>query len=384
MSRYKIPYRAAPTAIPITEKTKKDVLRVLENPRQVNEIELFEKEFSKFCNSKYTLTVNGCTSAMHLGLLACGVGRGDEVITQPNSFVTTGDCITYMGAIPVFADIDGETLTIDPESIKEKITPKTKAILPVHMYGHSCDMDPIMEIAEDHNLSIVEDAAHSVGAKYKGKMLGSLGDNNITCFSFGGKVLTALGPGGVAVTNNEEYYEDMLMRRYAGQMPIKGDVDSLTYDNLHFTEHVIGYNLRMDHMRCAVLRNQLPGVDDANTKRRKSAKEYNELFEELDFVTTPVERDWAYHVYLHYVARFPRRDELQNYLDKNGIQTHVLYKIPLHLQEDTFMSMFNFKKGDFPKTEKAKAENLGLPQDPNMTSEARKEVVERIKKFYKS
>ena len=129
MSRYKIPYRAAPTAIPITEKTKKDVMRVLENPRQTNEIELFETEFSKYCNSKYTLTVNGCTSAMHLGLLACGVGKGDEVITQPNSFVTTGDCITYVGAKPVFADIDGETLAIDPVSIKEKITPKTKAIL---------------------------------------------------------------------------------------------------------------------------------------------------------------------------------------------------------------------------------------------------------------
>jgi dTDP-4-amino-4,6-dideoxygalactose transaminase len=384
MSKYKIPYRAAPIAIPITEKTKKDVLRVLENPRQTNEIELFEREFAKFCNSKYTITVNGCTSAMHLGLLACGVGLGDEVITQPNSFVTTGDCITYVGAKPVFADIDEKTLTIDPESIKEKITSKTKGILPVHMYGHSCDMDPIMEIAEDYDLSIVEDAAHSVGAKYQGKMLGSLGDNNITCFSFGGKVMTALGPGGAAVTNNEEYYENMLMRRYAGQLPIKEDVDSVTYDNLHFTEHVIGYNLRMDEMRCTILRNQLTGVNDANLKRRDSAKEYNELLNEFDFVTTPVEKDWAYHVYLHYVARFPRRDDLQKYLDKNGIQSHVLYKIPLHLQEKTFKSMFNYKKGDFPITEKAKAEILGLPQDPNMTSEARKEVVNKIKMFYQS
>ncbi|MFH1836068.1 MAG: DegT/DnrJ/EryC1/StrS family aminotransferase [Methanobacteriota archaeon] len=328
------------------------------------DVSKFEEEFASFCDSKYCVGVGSGTEALHLALLACGVGPGDEVITVPNTYIATVLAITYAGAKPVFVDIDPETYNIDVSSLSEKITAKTQAILPIHLYGQPADMDPILDIAAEHDVRVVEDACQAHGSEYKGKRVGSLGD--VGCFSFyPGKNLGAYGDGGAITTNNEEVYEKVMMLRNYGQ--------KVKYHHL-----VKGFNSRLDTMQAAILRVKLRHLETWNELRRKNAQSYTALLEDSD-VITPIEKDYSKHVYHLYVVRSKNRDGLAKYLGEKNVYTGIHYPIPVHLQE-AYRDL-GHSKGDFPVTEEYSKNILSLPMFPELTSEEVEKVAEVISDF---
>jgi dTDP-4-amino-4,6-dideoxygalactose transaminase len=309
-----------------------------------SEVVALEEEFAHYCGANHGIAVNTGTSALHLALLAAGIGAGDEVITVPFTFVATTAAICYTGATPVFVDIDPISYTIDVTKIEAAITERTKAILPVHLYGQPADMDPILEIARRHGLVVIEDAAQAHRSEYKGRRVGSIGD--IGCFSFyPGKNLGAYGEGGMVVTNNPEYTRTIRMLRDWGQE-----------QRYH---HVLkGYNYRMDGLQGAILRVKLRHLDKWTEARRAHAAQYNKLLAGLDLVT-PTVMPYSYHVYHVYAVRSPQRDWLQQMLNKQGIQTGIHYPIPVHLQPA--YADLGYKLGDFPHSELAAQEVFSLP-----------------------
>ena len=314
-----------------------------------SEVAAFENEFAEYCQAGNGVAVNTGTSALHVALLAAGIGPGDEVITVPFTFVATVAAIDYTGAKTVFVDIDPVSFTMNPDAIEEAITPKTKAILPVHLYGQTADMDPILEIAKKHGLVVIEDAAQAHGAEYKGRRAGSIGD--MGCFSFyPGKNLGAYGEGGMVVTDNSEYVRTMRMLRDWGA--------EKKY------EHVLkGFNYRMEGMQGAVLRVKLRHLENWTEGRRAAASRYNELFSDSGIVT-PEAMPWARHVYHVYAIRAPHRSEWQSALQEQGIQTGIHYPIPVHLLPA--YSDLGYKAGDFPHAEQAANEVLSLPMFPEL------------------
>lgn len=280
--------------------------------------ERFEEEFSKYVGAKYGIGVNSGSDALFLGLKAVGVGKGDEVITVSHTFISTADAIVRNGAKPVFVDIYPDTYCIDVSKIEEKITGRTKAILPVHLYGHPADMEPIMELARKYRLFVVEDACQAHGAEYKGKKVGSIGD--LGCFSFYPiKNLGAYGDGGMVVTADEELAGKLRMLRNYGQ-PQK------------YHHDFVGVNSRLDEIQASILRVKLKHLDEWNGKRRRVAKLYDELLRNSHIIK-PVEKEYAKHVYHLYVIRCKERDRLQQHLIANGIQTQIHYPIPVHRQK---------------------------------------------------
>lgn len=332
---------------------------VLESTQFVlgREVNTFEEEFANYCNAKHGIAVNTGTSALHLALLAAGIGPGDEVITVPFTFIATVAAIYYTGATPVFVDIDPASYTIDVTQIEGAITERTKAILPVHLYGQPADMDPLLDIAKQHGLVVIEDAAQAHRAEYKGKRVGSLGD--FGCFSFyPGKNLGAYGEGGMVVTNNPDYAHTVGMLRDWGQ--------ETKY------HHVLkGYNYRMDGVQGAILRVKLRYLDAWTEARRTHADLYNELLANSS-VKLPVEMPYSHHVYHVYAVRLPQRDQLQKKLNDQGIQTGIHYPIPVHLQ--AAYADLGYSSGDFPHSEAASNEVLSLP----MYAELSKEQVEHV------
>ncbi|WP_341524666.1 DegT/DnrJ/EryC1/StrS family aminotransferase [Nostoc sp. UHCC 0302] len=328
------------------------VLKVLESTQFVlgNEVTALEQEFANYCSAEHGIAVNTGTSALHLALLAAGIGAGDEVITIPFTFVATVAAICYTGATPVFVDIDPVSYTIDVTQIEKAITERTKAILPVHLYGQPADMGPIMEIARRHGLTVIEDAAQAHGAEYKGQRIGSIGD--IGCFSFyPGKNLGAYGEGGMIVTNNPEYAHTMQMLRDWGQ--------ERKY------HHVIkGYNYRMDGIQGAILRVKLRYLEKWTEARRTNAAQYDALLKNVS-LTIPTVMPYSRHVYHVYAVRSPQRDELQQKLNDQGIQTGIHYPIPVHLQPA--YSDLGYKIGDFPHSELAAKEVFSLPMYAELT-----------------
>ena len=326
--------------------------RVLESGQFVlgEEVAAFEEEFASYCGAKHCVALNSGTSALHLGLLAAGIGAGDEVITVPNTFVATVAAICYTGVHPVFVDIDPGTYNMEPNKIESAITKNTKAILPVHLYGHPADMDPILEIAQRHGLRVIEDAAQAHGAEYNGRPIGSVGD--IACFSFyPTKNLGAYGEGGAVTTNNTDDAQRIRMLRDWGQ------------DRKHHHE-LLGYNYRMDGIQGAVLRVKLRYLDEWTEARRRHAARYNDLLANID-VQTPTDNESVKHVYHLYVIRVRERDVLQTGLRKNGIQTAIHYPAPVYLQP-AYLHL-GFKVGDFPDAERAAAEVLSLPICPELS-----------------
>lgn len=316
------------------------------------EVELFEKEFSHFSGAVYGIGVASGTEALYLSLLALGIGSGDEVITAANTFVATVLPISYTGARPVLVDIDKETYNIDIALIRKAITRKTKAIIPVHLYGQPLDMDPIMKIAKEYNLKVIEDACQAHGAEYKGKKVGGIGD--VGCFSFyPGKNLGAYGDGGMVLTNNEKVAQKIrMLRNYGSQTKYYHDFK--------------GFNSRLDTIQAAILMVKLRRLEQWNEARRKHALKYNELLKESD-VTTPIERGYARHVYHLYVIRVKDRDKLLEHLKGRGIFTGIHYPIPVHLL-DAYRDL-GYKEGEFPVTEKCSKEILSLPMFPELTEE---------------
>lgn len=328
------------------------IARLLDSSQFVlgSEVDGFEEDFAGYCGAAECVALNSGTSALHLALLAAGIGPGDDVITVPFTFVASVAAILYVGARPILVDIDPRSFTMDPAAIEAAITPRAKAILPVHLYGQPADMDPILEMAKRHSLVVIEDAAQAHGAKYKGRRVGNLGD--IACFSFyPTKNLGAYGEGGAVTTNNAEYARTIRMLRDWGQ------------DRKY--HHVLrGFNYRMEGLQGAILRVKLRHLDEWTEARRSAAGKYNRLLADCN-LQRPTEMLWARHVYHLYTLQTQDRDALQAALQAEGIQTAVHYALPAHLQPA--YADLGYSRGTFPESEKASKEVLSLPLYPEIT-----------------
>jgi len=341
------------------------ISKVLESSEFVlgSEVAAFEREFAAYCGTSECIALNSGTSALHLALLAAGVGANDEVITVPFTFVASVAAILYAGARPVLVDIDPRSFTLDPAAIEAAITSRTKAIMPVHLYGQPADMDPIMEVARRHGLAVIEDAAQAHGAKYNGRDVGSIGD--MACFSFyPTKNLGAYGEGGAITTDNAEYAKKVRMLRDWGQ--------DRKYHHL-----LRGYNYRMEGLQGAILRIKLRYLERWTEARRAIAKQYDRLLADCG-VLLPSEMPWARHVYHVYTLRTENRDGLQQALAAEGIQTAIHYAEPAHLQPA--YSDLGYSRGTFPNSEAAAEQVLSLPIYPELSEEAVLEVARAVKK----
>lgn len=331
-------------------------------------VKKLESDIAKYSNVKHGVGVGNGSDAILIALQAAGVGEGDEVITTPFTFFATAGSIARVGAKPVFVDIDPVTFNIDPAKIEAAITPRTKAIIPVHLYGQMADMDPIVEIAQKYSLAIIEDAAQAIGAKYKGKTVGEMGTAAAYSF-FPTKNLGAYGDGGMIVTNDDDIAEKCRIIRVHGSKP-------------KYYHRVLGYNSRLDEIQAAILNVKFPHLNTWTEARRKRAAYYTErLNEKLSgVIQTPVEKEGNYHVFHQYTLRVPQRDELQQYLNEQGIATMIYYPLPLHIQP--VFNHLGYKEGDFPEVEKASKEALSLPMYPELKQEDQDYVIEKIVEFY--
>ena len=352
------------------------------------EVQKLEESFNSFLDVKHSIGVSSGTDALLLALMAIDIKPGDEVIVPTYSFFATAGVVSRLNAIPVLVDMDPVTFNIDPQKIEEKITSKTKAIIPVHLYGQSADMEPIMEIAKSENLIVIEDGAQAISAQYKdGRMAGTIGD--IGCYSFfPSKNLGCFGDGGLVVTNDNDLEHIMRIKRVHGGEP-------------KYYHKVIGGNFRIDAIQAAVLNVKLPYLNSWSEGRRKNAERYNRLFidaglaeetgrikfDEDNMVLLPeavyqgIDGLVSYHIYNQYIIRVEKRDELRQFLSDNEIYTEIYYPVPFHLQE--CFSDLGYRKGDFPLSEQAGDSSLALPIYPELSDEQLIYVVETIKKFIK-
>jgi dTDP-4-amino-4,6-dideoxygalactose transaminase len=338
------------------------------------EVSAFEGEFAQYCGARYGVGVGSGTDALYLALKAVGVKEGDEVITVANSFIATALAISFAGARPLFVDIDPDTYTMDPNAlerlVKNRIVKgkgqKIKAIIPVHLYGHPAEMGSIMDIANRYDILIVEDACQAHGAEYRGRKVGSLG--TVGCFSFyPTKNLGGYGDGGMAVTDDEDVYENMRLLRCYGEQK-----------KYH---HVLkGGNSRLDEIQAAILRVKLQYLDQWNNERRERARIYMRMFDDLKEITRPAEKEYARHVYHLYVIRTDEREALCAFLHRNGIETLIHYPASIHLQEA--YRELGHREGDLPLSEKASREVLSLPCFPEITASEIEEVAGAIRRFF--
>ncbi|MCL4788641.1 MAG: DegT/DnrJ/EryC1/StrS family aminotransferase [Verrucomicrobia bacterium] len=327
----------------------------------------FEKDFARFCGAEHCVAFNSGTSALHVAMLLLNVGRDDEVISTPHTFVATSWAISYVGAKPVYVDIDEDTFNLNPALIEKAVTPRTKAIMPVHLYGHPFDIDPILAVAKKHNLPVVEDSAQAHGAKYKGRTIGTFGE--ISCFSFyPGKNLGACGEGGALVTNNAAYAARARSLREHGS-------------SVRYYHDEVGFNYRMEGIQGAVLGVKLKKLNDWTAGRRRVAHRYHDLLKDTP-LQLPREAAWAESVYHLYVVRHPRREELKKHLEAHGVGCALHYPLPLHLQK--CYASLGYKEGSFPVAEKAARECLSLPIYPEMTDAQVQRVAEVIHDFFRS
>jgi dTDP-4-amino-4,6-dideoxygalactose transaminase len=360
----------------IKEEIDEAVRRVVEGGMFIlgSEVEAFEAEIAAYLGVKYAVGVSSGTDALQLALLASGIKAGNEVITTPFTFIATAETIAKCGATPVFVDIEPKTYNIDPAKIEPKITGRTRAILPVHLYGQSADMKPILELAREHHLKVVEDCAQALGAEYRGSKVGSLG--NAGCLSFfPSKVLGAYGDGGMVVTNSPEIAEKVKMLRNHGC--------KRKYYHL-----IPGFNSRLDALQAAVLRVKLKYLDGWNEARRHNASNYSKLLREMRHVEPPYVAPDCHHIYNYYTIHIDHKPESQSYSMRNGLQKHlasrgiatsVYYPLSLHLQ-DIFKSL-GYRLGSFEQSEFAQDMVLSLPMYPELSGEQIEEVASEISRF---
>lgn len=341
------------------------VMKVIESQHFIlgPEVEAFESEVAAYCGTKYAVGVASGTDALILALKAFGIGPGDEVITTPFTFFATAESVSLVGGKPVFVDIDPETYCINPELIEKAITKKTKAIIPVHLFGQCADMDRILEIARINNLKVIEDAAQAMGATYKGKQAGSMGD--IGCLSFfPSKNLGGFGDGGMIITNNKELADKIKMLRVHGS-------------TIRYIHSSIGTNSRLDALQAAILRVKLKYLNKWLEGRRKVAKYYDENLKGLPIVT-PFVPSYNVHTYHLYVLRVkPSPEKLAKSLNDAGIEARTYYPVSLHLQE--CYKGLGYKKGNLPESESASPETLAIPIYPELTAEALSFIVKKIR-----
>lgn len=341
------------------------------------EVGKLEERVASYCQTQFGVGVSSGTDALLIALMAIGVGSGDEVITTPYSFFATAGAVTRLGAKPVLVDIDPETYNIDPSKIGKAITSKSKAMIPVHLYGQCADMGPILDIAQRHNLKVIEDAAQAIGSEYRdGRRAGSMG--TIGCLSFfPSKNLGALGDGGMVVTNDQELAERIKVLRVHGGKP-------------KYYHKMIGGNFRLDTIQAAVLNVKLNYLDDWTRRRQENAQRYETLFQQSGLVKqgkvrlpAPVYRDSGtkhYHIYNQFVLRVEKRDDLMGLLKQKGVGAEIYYPVPFHQQE--CFRYLGHKEGDFPESERAAKETVAIPIYPELTAGQQTEVVEAIAAFY--
>jgi dTDP-4-amino-4,6-dideoxygalactose transaminase len=333
------------------------------------EVKAFEEEMAAYCGTRFAIGVASGTDALHLALLACGIKPGGEVITTPFTFIATAEAITRCNATPVFVDIDPKTYNLNPEQIEDKITPSTKALIPVHIYGQPANMAPILGVGKRHNLKIIEDCAQALGAEYQGEKTGSIGDTGCLSF-FPAKSLGAYGDGGMVVTNDPGIAEIVDILRKHGS--------KTSYYHL-----LPGFNSRLDAMQAAILRVKLKHLDEWNALRRRLASLYTRLLSQINGIEPPYIEDHSKPSGNYYTIRLkdPRlnRDELRKHLDAKGIQTAVYYPLSLHLQE-AYKSL-GYKPGDFPQSEQAQEQVLSLPMYPELSREQVEEVAAAISAY---
>jgi len=328
-------------------------------------VQQLEKDFAEFSDAAHGIGVSDGTGALHVILRALGIGPGDEVITVSHTFIATAEAILLSGAKPVFVDIDPNTYLMDVSQVEAKVTPQTKAILPVHLYGQTVDMDPLLEIAARHGLKVVEDACQAHGAEYKGRKAGSLGDAAAFSFYYS-KNLGAYGEGGFVSTNDSELAEKIRKIRDHGS-------------GIRYHHDLIGFNARLDEIQAVVLRAKLPHLAEWNEKRREHARLYNELLKDTP-VKTPTELSDNKSIYHLYVIAAPKRDELQAFLKEKGIFTGIHYPIPIHQQR--VMETLSYKSEDLPVTEHVTSQILSLPMFAELEDDEIRYTVDAIKEFY--
>lgn len=351
----------------IKPEIDKAVLGVVESQGFIQgpRVEALEREIAAYLLVKYALGVSSGTDALLLALMGLGLGRGDEVITTPYTFMATAGSIWRTGAVPVFADICEDTFNIDPLFIKKKITRKTKAIMPVHLFGQAADMDPILGIAKEHGLKVIEDGAQAIGALYKGRAVCGLGDVGALSF-FPSKNLGGLGDGGMVLTQDETLYLKMKLLRTHGQ------------GEKRYFHKIVGANFRLDAIQAAALSVKLKCLDSWSEKRRKNAAYYDRRFKDSP-VKTPVVKPENVSIYNQYIVRVNDRGGLAEHLKRKGVETAVYYPLPLHLQE--CFANLKYKAGDCPVSEEASKTTLALPVYPELTEEMMDYVAGSILEF---
>lgn len=327
------------------------------------DVKEFEKEVAEYMGAKYAIGCNSGTDALVMAIMALGVGAGDEVITSPFTFFATAEAISHAGATPVFVDIDPKTYDLDVNQIEAKISTKTKAIIPVHLYGHAADMDPILDIASRNGLKVLEDVAQAFGSEYKGRKVSAIGDAGAISF-FPSKNLGAFGDGGMVITNDDDIADTVRMLRVHGAK------------KKYFNE-VAGYNSRLDTIQAAILRVKLPHIDEWNQGRRDAAARYNEMMSDIDSIVTPYEAEYTKHVYHQYTIRLldADRDSVQQKLKDLQIGSMVYYPVPLHK-----LPVYADMNCKLPESEKAAGQVISLPIWPKIESEIQQQVVDGIKK----
>ncbi|NLK93595.1 MAG: DegT/DnrJ/EryC1/StrS family aminotransferase [Clostridiales bacterium] len=359
-----------------------------------NKVINFEKQFSEFVGAKYAISVGNGTDALIIALKAIGIKEGDEVITSPFTFFATAESISAVGGVPVFVDVRKDTFTIDPNKIEEKITSKTKAIMPVHIFGQSADMDEINSIAKKHNLKVIEDACQAVGGKYKGRKIGSLGD--VACFSFfPTKNLGCAGDGGMIVTsdeniatiakalrthgsgeNGQKAYN--LLNNIDSKIDTVKNADDTVYNPLKYYNYLIGYNSRLDAIQASILLEKIKYIDKWNAKRREIAEKYNESLKDTEFVLPTVDSHNE-HVYHMYILQSDHRDKIIEKLKDKGIATGVYYPVPLHLQK--VYSSLGYKEGDMKVAEYLSHRTFAIPVYPELSDEQIDYIINSIKEI---
>lgn len=355
----------------IRSEVRAAIDRVCESQRFIlgPEVMSLEAAVADFCGARHAIGMSSGTDALLAALMAIGVGPGDEVITTPYSFFATAGVIVRLGARPVFVDIDQKTFNLDATAVEARITSRTKAIMPVHLFGRCTDMEPILRAAEDHEICVIEDAAQSIGAcDDKGRQAGTIGQ--MGCFSFfPSKNLGAFGDAGMVVTNDEKLADILQVLRVHGSQP-------------KYYHRIIGGNFRLDALQAAILRVKLKYLKSWTEGRRDNARRYRLLFEEmglLDRVSLP--EDTVGHIYNQFVCRFHERDRLKVFLQERGVETEIYYPLALHLQE--CFSNLGYRKGDFPQAEAATCDSLALPIYPELTKDQQRYVVSQIREFYR-
>jgi len=349
-----------------TQKETKWVLKALKENKissTAGFVELFEKEFAKKIGTRYCVAVNSGYSALFLALRALGIGKGDEVIVPDFTMIATANAVSAVGAIPVFVDARWDTCNINTDLIEEKITPRTKAIIPVHLYGHPCEMDEILEIARRYNLFVIEDAAEAHGAEYKGKMVGSLGD--VSCFSFYANKIITTGEGGAIATNNKKLAEDLRRLRAYYFTP-----------GTHFWHKKMAWNFRMSSIEAAYGLGQLERWNELIEKRRENAMYYSERLEGVGDLELPVEKENVKNVYWMYLIKTRERDRLMEFLEKKGIETRTGF-FPMHWQP------IYKQKGDFPVADKLGKQTMYLPSAPDLSKKQMDYIIKYVREFFK-